>query len=572
MSKKLHYTNSGSSTNTPSSNGWTCTPSTSGNSGVCLQNSSDTSFSYICSGQKSTGWSRCQIDTPVVGNINTAGQSSAHHISHSSSHYSHMPFYQHSSVRTVTHFTPPLSSQHERKLHAIIAKDHERDIQIKMHSNLVQELLKLNLALGLLFDDAFAISSKKHSDLTTGTLSLSSLKAELAEKRTLVEKLPKQVIQTPVHIDSISTELEEPLLIPEPPHTQLTKPSSIEISSPVTLSFTPSLFPIAEPIQLRSTEELMDRSYLTQESRFGRVGDFSLRGSRMHQEFSPEPRPSLHARMTQYQDKLTTSSLTKLSINETLLSIIQENPNAPKLDFSDNCISDSNITCITSSISFKLPASVVFINFADNSIGDPGAKTIADALASGELSSLKGLDFHGNKLTGVGYTYFTEALESPKTQDIVITLELHTEQRTAWEFVKHAFSYIAEAYSKKQVIADKELLVALYGEGEYAVCKKALADASHGIAVGMVKTMANPVVAKTVQVANKIPHKYAKVAATTGVFVYGFKDAVVDGKIFTPELLECIALFNTNRATQAVDVTGAPSDFDIEGHSDCIIF
>ena len=187
-------------------------------------------------------------------------------------------------------------------------------------------------------------------------------------------------------------------------------------------------------------------------------------------------------------------------------------------------------------------------NLSNNVIDDRGAMAIANAFFYGKFPQLKSLDFHGNQISPEGYGYFAKVLETVprqiQTQDIAITMEVHAEQRTAWEFVKHAFSYIAEAYSKKQVIADKELLVALYGEGEYAVCKKALADASHGIAVGMVKSMANPVVAKTVQVANKIPHKYAKVAATTGVFAYGFKDAVVDGKIFTPELVKCISLLN----------------------------
>ena len=214
-------------------------------------------------------------------------------------------------------------------------------------------------------------------------------------------------------------------------------------------------------------------------------------------------------------------------------------------------------------------------NLSNNAINDRGAMAIANAFFHGNFLHLKGLDFHGNKISSEGYGYLAKILETvPKqiqTQDIAITLEVHREQRSAWEFVKHAFNYIADVHSKKNAIADKELLVALYGEGEYAVCKKALADASHDIAVGMVKSMQNPTFAKTVQVVNRIPHKYAKIAATTGVFAYGFKDAAVNGRIFTPELAECIGVFNTNRATQAVDIIGAPSDFDIETHFDCTI-
>jgi hypothetical protein len=73
---KLNYTSTGSSTNNPSSSGWTCSPSPSGSSGVCSKNDYSASFNYVCSGQGSHGgWDACQVDSSTSGNQNIAGSS-----------------------------------------------------------------------------------------------------------------------------------------------------------------------------------------------------------------------------------------------------------------------------------------------------------------------------------------------------------------------------------------------------------------------------------------------------------------------------------------------------------------
>lgn len=179
-------------------------------------------------------------------------------------------------------------------------------------------------------------------------------------------------------------------------------------------------------------------------------------------------------------------------------------------------------------------------NLSNNVIDDRGAMAIANAFFHGKFPQLKGLDFHGNKISAEGYGYFAKVLETVprqiQTKDIAITMEVHAEQRTAWEFVKHAAKYITDAHSKEMHAVNKELLVAMYGDSKYAVCIKALGTASTAVAVGMIKKSANPVAAKALE---KAPGQ-SKLGVLAGIFALEIKDSW--GSIVTTDLIECIGV------------------------------
>lgn len=78
MPTDINFTSSGTTTNTATNTGWTCRPSNDGSFGTCSRNDNSSSFNYVCSGRQSDGtWSRCEVDTPVLGARNTPGSSSS---------------------------------------------------------------------------------------------------------------------------------------------------------------------------------------------------------------------------------------------------------------------------------------------------------------------------------------------------------------------------------------------------------------------------------------------------------------------------------------------------------------
>lgn len=77
MPTDINFTSSGTTTNTATNTGWTCRPSNDGSLGTCSKNDNSARFNYVCSGKNADGnWSRCQVDTPVVGNRNEPGAAS----------------------------------------------------------------------------------------------------------------------------------------------------------------------------------------------------------------------------------------------------------------------------------------------------------------------------------------------------------------------------------------------------------------------------------------------------------------------------------------------------------------
>lgn len=141
-------------------------------------------------------------------------------------------------------------------------------------------------------------------------------------------------------------------------------------------------------------------------------------------------------------------------------------------------------------------------NLSNNAIGDQGARAIANAFYHGEFRHLKGLDFHGNKISQEGYGYLAKILETVprqmQTKDIAITLEVHREPRSSWEFIKHAAKYIFDQHYERNQAASKAA-VAVYGDNDWAHCKKLLSDANREMAFGIVKNSANPLAAQLLQ-------------------------------------------------------------------------
>lgn len=184
--------------------------------------------------------------------------------------------------------------------------------------------------------------------------------------------------------------------------------------------------------------------------------------------------------------------------------------------------------------------SIITINVSCNNLDDSAAWYISESLMSARHPHLKGLDFHGNKLTGSGYTYIAKAMENPNSPEVAVTLEVHAEQRTAWEFVKHAAKYIFNEHYKSQQ-SSHGAQIALYGEKDSGHCIQALKTASFGISAGMIKELGKPETIKLIQNINtKSKNPTPKILVGVGVFINGIKDAAKGGDLITSDLLKCI--------------------------------
>ena len=120
MPTDINFTSSGTTTNTATNTGWTCRPSNDGSLGTCSKNDNSASFNYVCSGKNADGtWSRCQVDTPVVGNRNEPGAASYYSSGSSNlgQSFTYQPFIppvasSHASAGHVPHTNPINRSEH----------------------------------------------------------------------------------------------------------------------------------------------------------------------------------------------------------------------------------------------------------------------------------------------------------------------------------------------------------------------------------------------------------------------------------------------------------------------------
>ena len=181
-------------------------------------------------------------------------------------------------------------------------------------------------------------------------------------------------------------------------------------------------------------------------------------------------------------------------------------------------------------------------NLSNNAIGDPGARAIANAFYHGQFPHLKGLDFHGNKISPEGYGYLAKILETVprqmQTKDIAITLEVHKEQRSALEFIKHAAKYIFDQHYKT-VSNNHEAELLVYGDGDWSHCKKVMVDLSRSMSVGLIRQVTDK---DTVQKIKAIKSKKDIAVIAGGIFTAVAKDS--GDAVFNADGAHCMAAIN----------------------------
>jgi len=177
------------------------------------------------------------------------------------------------------------------------------------------------------------------------------------------------------------------------------------------------------------------------------------------------------------------------------------------------------------------------LTLANNNITDTGAKYLADSLQKGEMSKLKTLHLEGNKLSPAGESYLAVAVNKAPNDTLGVIVEKHTSSAGVWNFIKKAFNYYAQEHYKKAQANDKAAL-AIYGQDDWAHCKKLVADASQEMSTGFVK-YSSYMLAKQALQKGSLP---VKTCAVGGVFIFSAGEAALNVNV--ENLVYCLTAIN----------------------------
>ncbi len=211
------------------------------------------------------------------------------------------------------------------------------------------------------------------------------------------------------------------------------------------------------------------------------------------------------------------------------------------LEFS-NCNIQSATTLFygikTSNQSFKNAANIIHLNLSGNKINDEDIKGISNYIHTGQAPHLKTFDISGNLLTKVGEESLSFAVNNTPNESLAITVEKHSNASGVWNFFKKGFKYYTEAFAVKTKGND-ELAVAIYGQDDWAPCRKLIADASREMSVGFIKYSEYKLIDLMLK---KAPDKVKK--ATVGaVFVAASVEAGLN--VDVENLAYCLTAINT---------------------------
>ena len=147
-------------------------------------------------------------------------------------------------------------------------------------------------------------------------------------------------------------------------------------------------------------------------------------------------------------------------------------------------------------ISGKLPATKE-IDVSSNQITDSGAQSFAEDLRQGMPTFLQNLKIFGNNLTATGEKALALAVKYSPNEMMAVTLD-RIKSSGALDFIKKAFNYYAQEHYENHQAASKAA-VAIYGNDDWAHCKKLIADGSRELLSGVIKNSANPLAAQVLQ-------------------------------------------------------------------------
>lgn len=214
--------------------------------------------------------------------------------------------------------------------------------------------------------------------------------------------------------------------------------------------------------------------------------------------------------------------------------------NLTVIDFSNNRLGDTAVKNLFYTMgTHQNPAKYVqSINLSNNFIGDYGANYIAESLKSGRYPATKYIDISGNsEITDVGKEKLATAVNETLNPNLAITLEKHNDSSGVWNFVKKAFNYYSKEHSKVSAENGKAAL-AIYGDNDWANCKKLIDDASKEMSMGLVKHSSKII---TQQLVQKAPPQI-KGATVGAIFVAAGIDTAL--AIDVGNLSYCIAAIN----------------------------
>ena len=182
---------------------------------------------------------------------------------------------------------------------------------------------------------------------------------------------------------------------------------------------------------------------------------------------------------------------------------------------------------------------VVKLDLSNNGLTDISAKLIAKAIGTKALPGLKTLHLEGNKFSSAGESYLAVAVNKAPNDTLGVIVEKHTSSAGVWNFIKKAFNYYAQEHYKKAQANDKAAL-AIYGQDDWAHCKKLVADASQEMSTGFVKYSSYTLVQQALQ---KSPSQL-KTGVVAGVFIASAGEAALNVNV--ENLVYCAAAINKN--------------------------
>lgn len=219
--------------------------------------------------------------------------------------------------------------------------------------------------------------------------------------------------------------------------------------------------------------------------------------------------------------------------------------NTVKLDLSNCNIGDIGADILGHAlISGNLPATKE-IDVSGNQITDNGAQSFADALRNGMPKFLQNLKIFGNNLTATGEKALALAVKYSPNEMMAVTLD-QVKSSGALDFIKKAFNYYAQEHYENHQAASKAA-VAIYGNDDWAHCKKLIADGSRELLSGVIKNSANPLAAQVLQ---KAPPQ-VKEFTIGGIFIVSTIETV--GAVDIESLGYCISAINSSFGSNTND-------------------
>ena len=213
------------------------------------------------------------------------------------------------------------------------------------------------------------------------------------------------------------------------------------------------------------------------------------------------------------------------------------NPSTAILKLSNILLDDSHVPYITSMMANNNCPNLIYLDLRDNFLGDYSASLLATSISKGEMSSLKVLHLEGNKFTKTGEGYLANSVNKASNDNLGIIMETHKSGSGVWNFIKKAFNYYAKELSQKTQVNDKAIL-AIYGQDDWAHCKKLITDMSKDMTVGFVKFSSNTLVSQALQ---KSPPQL-KGGVVAAVFIASTAEAALS--VDVENLTYCLSAIN----------------------------